>query len=139
LSGTITGLVFAMGTDLHWNGTPVEISLPVFLQARLDRETIPLILPGFVFFKFFPFFGKLRAMMRFGLFTLIPIDCGPDLVLLAADRIKSNQAEDSVSTGPFKPVCLTYLNSFRNRFSNSTKLNHVRLMNGLPRSRGKVP
>jgi hypothetical protein len=92
LSGTITGLVFAMGTDLHWNGTPVEISLPVFLQARLDRETIPLILPGFVFFKFFPFFGKIRAMMRFGLFTLILIACGAGFGFAELlRRIKSNQ------------------------------------------------
>ncbi len=76
LSGALTGLILAMGTDLHWNAAPVELPVPGFLQERVGRETVPFVLPGLLMFKFFPFYGKLRAMMRFGLFPLILVACG---------------------------------------------------------------
>jgi hypothetical protein len=60
-----------MGTDLHWNGAPVEIPTPAFLQSRWDKPTLPIPLPGWVLFKYFPFFAKLRALMRFGIFVLL--------------------------------------------------------------------
>jgi hypothetical protein len=71
LAGGALALLLAMGTDLHWNGAPVEIPTPAFLQARWDKPTIPLPLPGWVLFKFFPFYAKLRALMRFGIFVLL--------------------------------------------------------------------
>lgn len=71
LAGGALALLLAMGTDLHWNGAPVEIPTPAFLQARWDKPTIPLPLPGWVLFKYFPFYAKLRALMRFGIFVLL--------------------------------------------------------------------
>lgn len=69
--GTVFSILLAMGTDLHWNGSPVEISAPAFLAERLGRESIPILLPGYFLFQFFPFYAKLRALMRFGVFALI--------------------------------------------------------------------
>jgi hypothetical protein len=71
LAGGALALLLAMGTDLHWNGAPVEIPTPAFLKSRWDKPTIPLPLPGWVLFKYFPFYAKLRALMRFGIFVLL--------------------------------------------------------------------
>ncbi|MHC1772506.1 MAG: hypothetical protein AB9907_12405 [Flexilinea sp.] len=92
LSGTIVGLILAMGTDLHWNGAPVELTIPTFLQEKTGRETVPIVLPGLFLFKYFPFYGKLRAMMRFGLFPLILIACGAGYGFTALhNRIKKQR------------------------------------------------
>lgn len=71
LVGAAVSIVLAMGTDLHWNGSPVEISAPAFLAEKLGREHIPLLLPGYFLFQYFPFYAKLRALMRFGVFALV--------------------------------------------------------------------
>ena len=76
LTGVVIALVLSMGTDLHWNAEAIELTLPGFLADRLGRQTMPVLLPGFFFFKYFPFFAKLRAMMRFGIFALLFIACG---------------------------------------------------------------
>jgi hypothetical protein len=63
--------VLAMGIDLHWNGQSVEIPLPTALSTLLGRTEAPIPLPGYVLFYVFPFFAKLRALMRFGVFVLL--------------------------------------------------------------------
>lgn len=79
VSGVLAALILSMGTDLHWNGAPLEWTLPAFLREKLGRETLPILLPGYFFFKYFPFYGKLRAMMRFGIFALLLVSCGAGL------------------------------------------------------------
>jgi hypothetical protein len=69
--GGALAILLAMGTDLHWNGAPVEISTPVFLQGWYAKPSIPIPLPGLLLFKYFPFYAKLRALMRFGIFVLL--------------------------------------------------------------------
>ena len=71
LWGCVLSVVLAMGTDLHWNEKAVELALPAGLAARFGRETLPLVLPGYFLFKYFPFYAKLRALMRFGVFALV--------------------------------------------------------------------
>lgn len=71
LWGGLFALVMAMGTDFHWNGSPVEIPTPGFLKGLISRETIPTLLPGYFMFQYFPLFAKLRALMRFGVFVLV--------------------------------------------------------------------
>lgn len=71
LWGSLFSILLAMGTDLHWNGNPVEITTPAFLSKWINRPAIPILLPGYFLFKYFPFFAKLRALMRFGVFALI--------------------------------------------------------------------
>lgn len=71
LCGSLLALVLAMGIDFHWLGEPVEISLPQFLAQRLNRAETPIPLPGYFLFQFFPFYAKLRALMRFGVFVLV--------------------------------------------------------------------
>ena len=69
-----TGLfafILALGTDLHWNGDTVVVSIPSFLQTLLNRTETMIHLPGYYLFLYFPFFAKLRALMRFGVFVLV--------------------------------------------------------------------
>jgi hypothetical protein len=73
--GGIAAFILALGIDLHWNGEPLEITLPAFLAERLHRTELPLLLPGYVLFRYFPFFAKLRSLMRFGVFVLVFSSC----------------------------------------------------------------
>jgi hypothetical protein len=76
LTGTICALILAFGTDLHWNGEQVRVQLPAFLQTQFGADKTPVPLPGLLLFKYFPFFAKQRALMRFGLFALLFVACG---------------------------------------------------------------
>jgi hypothetical protein len=63
--------ILAMGTDLHWNNQRVEVPVPAFLQGQLDRATLPVPLPAYLLFRYLPFYSKMRALMRIGVFVLI--------------------------------------------------------------------
>ena len=76
VTGVVIAVVLSMGTDLHWNAEAIELTLPGFLADKLGRQTMPILLPGFFLFKYFPFYAKLRAMMRFGIFALLFVACG---------------------------------------------------------------
>ena len=88
LSGIVIAVVLSMGTDLHWNAQAVELTLPGFIADKLGRATMPILLPGYFFFKYFPFFAKLRAMMRFGIFALLFISSGAGFAVEAFSENK---------------------------------------------------
>jgi hypothetical protein len=71
LVSILTATILAMGIDLHWNGEVVHISTPSFLMHFVGKDSMPIVLPGYFLFKYFPFFAKLRALMRFGVFNLV--------------------------------------------------------------------
>ncbi len=71
LWGSLLAFVLALGTSLHWNGQPVSIQTPAFLSGLISRPEIPIPLPGYALFMYFPFYAKLRALMRFGVFVLV--------------------------------------------------------------------
>lgn len=86
VTGIVIAVVLSMGTDLHWNAQAIELTLPGFFAEKLGRETMPILLPGFFFFKYFPFFAKLRAMMRFGVFALLFVAAGAGYALLGIEK-----------------------------------------------------
>jgi hypothetical protein len=63
--------LMALGTSFHWNGQELRVAVPAFLQGILHRAETPIPLPAYLMFKYFPFFAKMRALMRFGLFVLV--------------------------------------------------------------------
>jgi len=79
LLGGLFALILAMGIDLHWLGEPVNIPAPAFIAERFQRSEIPVLLPGFFLFKYLPFFAKLRALMRFGVFVLLCLSAAAGL------------------------------------------------------------
>lgn len=76
LWGGLLSVVLAMGIDLHWNGQSVLIQLPGFLASRLGRTETPIPLPGYFLFLFFPYYAKMRALMRFGILALVFVCAG---------------------------------------------------------------
>ena len=79
LWGGLFSIVLAMGIDLHWNGSPVLIRLPEFLKNILGRSETPIPLPGYLFFYTVPYFAKLRALMRFGIFAILFVSAAAGL------------------------------------------------------------
>ena len=93
LWGGLLALILAMGIDLHWNGQSVMIRLPQFLANIIYRTETPIPLPGYLMFYYFPFYAKLRALMRFGIFVLVFISAAAGfgsswLINKAANRWK---------------------------------------------------
>ncbi|NPV57489.1 MAG: hypothetical protein HPY76_12560, partial [Anaerolineae bacterium] len=71
LAGGLLALVLSFGLDLHWNEQRILISVPPFLQDLVGAAEAPIPLPGILMFKFVPFYAKLRAFSRFGIFVLL--------------------------------------------------------------------
>ena len=67
----LVAFVLALGTDFHWLGQRVEVTLPGLLQNLLHRDQAPIPLPALLLFRYLPFYAKMRALMRIGLFALI--------------------------------------------------------------------
>jgi 4-amino-4-deoxy-L-arabinose transferase-like glycosyltransferase len=85
----LLALILAMGTDVHWNGAPVEIPTPGFLSGFTDKTSLPIPLPGYVLFLYFPLYAKLRAFMRFGVYVLVFIQAAAGIGLAGLlERIK---------------------------------------------------
>jgi hypothetical protein len=63
--------ILALGIDLHWNNQEVIVKIPQFLQALLHKSTTPLYLPAYWLFNHLPFYDKMRALERIGVFTLV--------------------------------------------------------------------
>ena len=69
----VVATILAMGIDLHWNGEAVKLAVPTFLSGVIKAPAVPIPLPGYFLFKYFPFFAKLRALNRFGVFNLVMV------------------------------------------------------------------
>ena len=67
----VIAFILALGTDFHWNNQRVEVPVPAVLQNVIHREAVPIPLPAYLLFRFLPFYAKMRALMRMGLFVLI--------------------------------------------------------------------
>ena len=91
LTGIVIAVILSMGTDLHWNAEAVELTLPGFLADKLGRQTMPILLPGFFLFKYFPFYAKLRAMMRFGIFALLFLAAGAGFAVQPFEKINGKR------------------------------------------------
>jgi hypothetical protein len=66
-------LVFALGTDLHWENQSVELHIPQALQGWLGKEKQTLWLPGRLMITYLPYFAKMRAIKRFAIVTLVAV------------------------------------------------------------------
>jgi hypothetical protein len=66
---TLAAFVLALGTDLHWLGQPVEVAVPEFLQRWYPHAVTMLPLPGYLLFRFLPFYASMRVWMRYGIFV----------------------------------------------------------------------
>jgi len=84
LAVMVTSFVLALGINLHWNNQDVISHIPAFLQPVLHRSETLIFLPSNWLFQHLPFYDKMRALMRFGLFVLIFV---PVLAGIGYDQI----------------------------------------------------
>jgi len=66
----IVAFILALGIEPHWMGKKI-ISIPQILQPIFGHSEMPQIyLPSYYLYRYLPFFSKMRAILRFGLFTI---------------------------------------------------------------------
>jgi hypothetical protein len=71
LVGFLASLILAMGTNLTWMEQPVRLSCTSLLSGVFTNEDHLVILPGYLLFKYFPFYSVMRVWMRIGIFALM--------------------------------------------------------------------
>jgi hypothetical protein len=67
----ISAMILAMGTTLHWRGAQVFIQVPSFLHSWIPQSSIPIPLPGYLLFRYLPFYDGMRAWARYGIFAAL--------------------------------------------------------------------
>ncbi len=68
----VASILLALGPILLWNNQPVQIHWPAFLQGLLKLpESSPIPLPALWLFETLPFYAKMRAVSRVGVFALV--------------------------------------------------------------------
>ncbi len=71
LIGFITSIILAMGTNLTWNEQAVKVSASSWLGRIFNNADGLVLLPGYFFFKYVPFYSIMRAWMRMGVIALL--------------------------------------------------------------------
>ena len=95
---------------------------------------MPLPLPGFFLFKYFPFFAKLRALMRFGVFNLVMVSMLAGLG--AAWLIKKTKPKWQMAT-PILILCLVLVDFFPRPFTEFSEIGVRPVDNWLAAQPGK--
>jgi hypothetical protein len=70
ITGMLLALMLAMGTNLAWMEQPVQLHTPHWLAGLIKTESFPLYLPGYLLFKYLPFYSLMRVWMRWGALLL---------------------------------------------------------------------
>jgi hypothetical protein len=94
--GTLVAVLLAMGTNLTWMEKPVMLTPPAWLSGLLGTEPLPILLPGYFLFRFLPFYGRMRAWMRYGIFAMVFICAGAGLALGEMLKEKSRVAKFAI-------------------------------------------
>jgi hypothetical protein len=92
--GAIAAVFLALGTNLTWMEKPVMLTPPVWLSGIFGDKPVPILLPGYLLFRFLPFYGRMRVWMRYGIFAMVFICAGAGLalgeILKYKNRLKKN-------------------------------------------------
>jgi len=94
--GTLAAVLLAMGTNLTWMEKPVMLTPPTWLSGFLGEKPLPILLPGYLFYRFLPFYGRMRAWMRYGIFAMVFICAGAGLALGEILKEKSRVAKFAI-------------------------------------------
>ncbi len=80
-TGFVISIVLALGTNLTWNEQPVTVSSSSWLARIFTNEQGLITLPGYLLFKYVPFYSIMRAWMRMGVLALLFTCAGAGLGL----------------------------------------------------------
>lgn len=87
--GAIVAFILALGTNLTWFEKSVLITPPAWLTGILGKNPFPVYLPGYLLYRFMPFYGRMRVWMRYGIFVMTFLCAGAGLGLEKILRNKS--------------------------------------------------
>jgi hypothetical protein len=88
--GAIIAAILALGTNLTWLEKPVLLTAPSWLTGIFGKTPFPIYLPGYLFFRLIPFYGRMRVWMRYGIFVMVFVCAGAGLAFAKVLENKSN-------------------------------------------------
>lgn len=71
LIGFLVSIILAMGTNLTWMEEAVTISESSWLAKIFNNEDNLVLLPGYLLYKYLPFYSIMRAWMRIAVIAMI--------------------------------------------------------------------
>jgi hypothetical protein len=66
----VIAFILSLGTNLTWMERPVIIQTPGWLKPIISRDSFYVFLPGYLLFRYFPFYNIMRAWMRHGIILM---------------------------------------------------------------------
>ena len=66
----LIAFILSLGKNLTWMEEPVVITTPDWLKHVIKKDSFYLFLPGYLLFRYFPFYNIMRAWMRFGIIVM---------------------------------------------------------------------
>lgn len=90
----LVSFFLALGINLHWNNQEVMWNIPPFLQPLFNQTETVIRLPSYWLFTYLPFYNKMRAIMRFGVYVIVflPVLAGIGLTLILKKLTPKKQA-----------------------------------------------
>ncbi len=65
--------LLSLGTNLSWMEAPVVMQTPAWLRTIFKQDAFYVYLPGYVLYKYFPYYNIMRAWMRYGIFVMVMV------------------------------------------------------------------
>jgi len=71
LVGFLTAVILSFGTNVMWKEQPVQFDPPDWLVDIFPGEKGIILLPGYVLYRFMPYYDLMRVWMRYGIFAIL--------------------------------------------------------------------
>lgn len=66
----LISFILSLGTNLAWMEQPVLLTTPAWLRGFIQQDAVYVYLPGYLLYKYFPFYDIMRAWMRYGIIVM---------------------------------------------------------------------
>jgi hypothetical protein len=70
LTGLLSAFILALGVSLNWMEAPVILQLPEWITSRVGADQTPIYLPGYLAYRYLPFYSLMRVSMRYGVIMM---------------------------------------------------------------------
>ena len=71
LIGCLCAFILALGVNLNWMEAPVKVQLPKWAAQWTNSNTALIYLPGYLAYKYLPFYSLMRVSMRYGVIVMV--------------------------------------------------------------------
>ncbi len=109
--GLVSAVILSMGTNIAWMEQPVIIHTPAWLKSLVHQENFYAYLPGYLLFRYLPFYNVMRVWMRYGIIALTLFCAAAGLgTAKILNKIK-NPVKSFAAAGLIGMVLLDFMNS----------------------------